>query len=66
MLLIYAKRTPKLEVRFSVKIRCLCFYVYVVGGRGGSLSYVMFQYSPLPPPAAVESYYVKSETLRAC
>jgi len=65
MLLIYVKRTPTLEVPFSVKIRRVCVYVYVEGG-GGSLSYGIFQYSPLPLPAAVESYYVKNETLHAC
>lgn len=32
MLLIYVKRTPTLEVPFSVKIRRVCVYVYVEGG----------------------------------
>ena len=63
VLLIYVKRTPTLEVRFLVKIRRVCVYACV--GGGGSLSYVIFQYSPLPLLAAVESYYVKSETLHA-
>ena len=64
ILLIYVKRTPTLDVRFSVQIRRVC--VCVCGGAGGSLTYVIFQYSPLPPPANVESYYEKSETLHAC
>jgi hypothetical protein len=66
MLLICVKRTPTLEVRLSVKIRRVCVFMYTRIWWGGSLSYVIFQYSPLPLPAAVESYCVKSEALHAC
>jgi hypothetical protein len=72
MLLIYIKRAPTLKVRFSVKIRRVCMCARACARARvctcvvrASLSYVIFQYS-LPLRAAVESYYVKSETLHAC